>query len=152
MRAPHLVSGAASILWCALMAGSATAGDPVRHVVPLAEKLDAFAGWLDAALVVRFEDLVGPQGGGDPEHQRAALTSIYRFLAMPFDDPMIESIGRRLFSSSSPTFRTGGVGGWRDAFDRDLTELFAAEVGDRLEPYGYGSTVVDEGGRGPDAG
>jgi hypothetical protein len=119
-------------------------GDPAHHVVPLAEKLDAFAGWLDVALVVRFEDLIGPQGGGDAERQRETLRSIYRFLEMPIADGMLDSIGDALFSSASPTFRSGGVGGWRDAFDPGTVDLFDAEVGDRLRPYGYGSSDVDD--------
>jgi hypothetical protein len=123
-------------------------GDPTHHVVPIAEKLDAFAGWLDAAHVVRFEDLIGPQGGGDAERQGAALRSLYGFLGLPVDERLLASIGRRLFSSASPTFRSGGVGGWRELFDQDLSDRFDVEVGGRLEPYGYDVSVRKDEARG----
>jgi hypothetical protein len=122
-------------------------GDPAHQVVPLAEKLDAFAGWLSAAHVVRFEDLIGPQGGGDEGRQRAALRSLYSFLGLPVDERLLASIGLRLFSSASPTFRSGGVGGWRHAFAPEVADLFDEEVGPRLEPYGYGTDIGDRPGR-----
>jgi len=89
---------------------------------------------------VRFEDLVGPDGGGDRARQLGALKAVYDFVGMCVDGATIGSIGDRLFSSDSPTFRRGVVGGWRRSFDPELVELFDGEVGDRIALYGYGST------------
>ena len=41
------------------------------------------------------------------------------------------------FSSASPTFRKGQIGGWRQAFDPELEALFEREAGRWMEVYGY---------------
>lgn len=123
----------------------AIAGDPERHVVSIGDRLDYFAGWLDAALVVRFEDLVGPDGGGDRDRQDATLRSIYDFLGVDVDRRALARIGGRLFSADSPTFRSGAIGGWRRSFDPELEALFDRTVGDRIRPYGYHLTDDAEG-------
>ncbi|MEA2520913.1 MAG: sulfotransferase [Actinomycetota bacterium] len=116
-------------------------GDPARGVLGIAERLDRYAGWLSSgALAVRFEDLVGPGGGGDAMTQEAAVRGIYRYLGLGDDDGLVRSVCRRLFSSDSPTFRKGSIGGWTDAFDPELIEIFDRAVGDRADLYGYGST------------
>jgi hypothetical protein len=123
----------------------AIAGDVQRHVVSIGDRLDFYAGWLGTALVVRFEDLVGPHGGGDRDRQDVTLRSIYGFLGMDVDEGMLARIGERLFSTDSPTFRSGAIGGWRRSFDPELEELFDRTVGDRLRPYGYHLTDDPEG-------
>ena len=116
-------------------------GDPTRGVLGIAERLDRYAGWLTSgALAVRFEDLVGPGGGGDAATQEAAVRGIYRHLGLPDDPALVRSVCARLFSSDSPTFRKGSIGGWRDSFDPELEKLFEETVQGRLEQYGYGST------------
>lgn len=113
-------------------------GDPARGVASIAERLDRYAGWLTSgALVVRFEDLVGPGGGGDADAQRRAVTSIYGFLGLGRDPELIDSVCGRLFSTDSPTFRKGAIGQWQDQLDAELRELFDETVGDRMTPYGY---------------
>jgi hypothetical protein len=115
--------------------GSADANAP-----SIGDRLDFFAGWLDAGcLVVRFEDLVGPGGGGDARRQRDAIASLYRHVGLPLDERGVASICERLFSSDSPTFRKGSIGGWRGTFDTELEALFDEVVGDRALPYGYGN-------------
>lgn len=123
----------------------AIAGDPDRAVVSIGDRLDYFAEWLDAALVVRFEDLVGPDGGGDRARQDATLRSIYDFLGMDIDGRALARIGNRLFSADSPTFRSGAIGGWRRSFDPELEALFDCTVGDRMRRYGYHLTGDAEG-------
>jgi hypothetical protein len=116
----------------------AITGDSERGAPSIGERLDYFAGWLDAGcLVIRFEDLVGPGGGGDAARQQDAVASLYRHLGLPADAPTIAPISERLFSSESPTFRKGSVGGWRSSFDPELEALFDEVVGDRAVPYGY---------------
>jgi hypothetical protein len=120
-------------------------GDPEHAVVSIADRLDYFAGWLDAALVVRFEDLVGPDGGGDRDRQDATLRSIYDYLGVDVDRQALARIGDRLFSADSPTFRSGAIGGWRRSFDAELEALFDRTVGDRIRRYGYHLTGDAEG-------
>jgi sulfotransferase family protein len=113
----------------------AIVGAPEYRLSSIGERLEAFSGWLDHALVVRFEDLVGPGGGGDAESQRATLASLYEHIGVPTSSEEIESVRTRLFSDQSPTFRRGEIGGWRDVFDEEEHALFVDVVGDRLHPY-----------------
>lgn len=121
------------------------AGDPEHGVVSIGDRLDYFAGWLDAALVVRFEDLVGPDGGGDQDRQVEVLRSLYGFLDVDLDERTLARILDRLFSPKSPTFRSGAIGGWRRSFDPEISALFDATVGERIRPYGYDLTDGAEG-------
>ncbi|MGH2740220.1 MAG: hypothetical protein ACRDH6_07045 [Actinomycetota bacterium] len=116
----------------------AIAGDPEREFPSMGRRLDDFAGWLTSGcLVVRFEDLVGPEGGGDADRQQLAVESIYRYLGMGTDERMIRSIVDRLFSRDSPTFHAGAIGRWRELFDKETGALFNDVIGSRADPYGY---------------
>lgn len=116
----------------------AIGGDPGNGVPSVGDRLDRFAGWLTAdCLVVRFEDLVGPQGGGDAESQARTVAAVYRHLGMDVDQGFIDSTCEQLFSTDSPTFRKGTSGGWRELFDPELEALFNQVVGDKIVPYGY---------------
>jgi len=110
-----------------------------EHDLPsIGRRLDGYAGWLDSGcLVVRFEDLVGPAGGGDPVAQAATVASIFGHLGLDADGPLVRSICDRLFSTDSPTFRQGSIGAWRRSFDPELEALFDDVVGGSSLPYGY---------------
>lgn len=113
-------------------------GDLSRSFAPLDHVLEAASGWLDTeGLVVRFEDLVGPEGGGSLEAQQAALRSLYRHLGLPVEDRWLALLRARIFSSASPTFHQGQIGGWRNVFDDRLKELFKETAGAHLIRYGY---------------
>lgn len=122
----------------------AIAGDTSHDVPSIAERLDAFGGWLDSgSLLVRFEDLVGPEGGGDRRSQLRAVRSVYDHLGVEADDRLVRSVCARLFSATSPTFRRGAIGAWRDALDPELRALFSAVAGQAARPYPY--RLADEG-------
>jgi Sulfotransferase domain len=104
----------------------------------LVERVAPHAGWRDAgALVVRFEDLVGPEGGGNLEVQVKTLRAIFDHLGVGFDDSGLQRVRDGLFSDQSPTFRQGSIGQWRTAFDDGIAELFDHEAGDLLPLLGY---------------
>ena len=115
----------------------AISGDVAHRLPSIGERLDFFAGWLATCLVVRFEDLVGPSGGGDSAAQAAAINSIYGHLGMKVDPATRSAICDQLHSKDSPTFRQGSVSGWKGVFDGELEALFDEVVGDRSLPYGY---------------
>ncbi len=116
----------------------AIVGDPRIDMPSIADRLASFSGWLGSgALTVRFEDLVGPAGGGDATTQEETVSAIYKHLGLGADEDLVRSVCERLFSSNSPTFRKGSVEGWRKSFDRTLETLFAEVVGDSAVPYGY---------------
>jgi sulfotransferase 6B1 len=116
----------------------AIAGNPAAGVASIRERLEAYAGWLGSGcLVVRFEDLIGPNGGGDGASQLQALRSIYGFVGLKADQTFIESVSRVLFSPASPTFRKGSIGQWRSFFDPELETLMSECAGDLTARYGY---------------
>ncbi|MEO8425267.1 MAG: sulfotransferase domain-containing protein [Actinomycetota bacterium] len=121
----------------------AIVGDREHGLRSVGERLEVYAGWLRSnALVVRFEDLVGPGGGGDADRQAETVRTIYRHIRLPVDEVFVSSLCGRLFSSDSPTFRRGAIGQWRDLFDDELGDLFERTAGDMMRAYGYGA---DEG-------
>ena len=102
------------------------------------ERLREYAGWLSSgALVLRFEDLIGPRGGGQAARQEQALASMYEFFDVELDSAVVEKIREGIFSAHSPTFSKGIVGRWRDRFDDRLRALFKETAADELIAYGY---------------
>lgn len=113
-------------------------GDPARGLRSLADRLDAFAGWMrDDVALVRFEELIGAQGGGSTERQREVVAGVYRFLGVDDDPALVQNVARRSFSTESPTFRTGAIGGWRAVFDDELTALVRERAGEQIARFGY---------------
>jgi hypothetical protein len=84
-------------------------------------------------LKLRFEDLVGEEGGGSKERQDAAVESWARFLAV---DVPVETLTDGLFGDTA-TFHKGRVDTWRDAFQEHHLREFERHFGDVLEAYGY---------------
>jgi hypothetical protein len=105
----------------------------------IGEILDHMTGWLDseACLVVRFEDLVGPEGGGEEATQMVTLKTMYDYIGLDVDEAWMKKLRDRLFSASTPTFRRGAIGGWRDHFDDETRALFKRVAGEALVRYGY---------------
>ena len=114
-------------------------GDPSAGLVSVRERLERFAGWLDTSCtIVRYEALVGPQGGGDTQRQLDTLREIFETLHLPMSAEDLRMLAAQVFSGSSPTFRRGVTGQWRQHFDPGITKLFNAEAGEMLQRYGYG--------------
>jgi len=117
---------------------AAIVGDPAGPLPSIAERLSYFQGWLSSdLLLVRFEDLVGPAGGGSADRQRDLIRRIFEHVGVEADERRVEAVTRRLFSSDSPTFRSGQVGSSGRFFDDELERLLRETVGDGAAPYGY---------------
>lgn len=113
-------------------------GYPDAGVASFSELMRGYTGWLDSGLpLIRFEDLIGPAGGGDEARQRATLQMLYRHIGVPADNGWLEQLGQRLFSSTSPTFRKGHIGEWRQHFDPELKDYFKAAAGWSVIRFGY---------------
>ena len=113
-------------------------GHDAPHAYSIREILDGFAPWLDEAdAVLRFEDLIGSAGGGNDQRQLDALHTLFKNLEVDADEAFLSGVGGRLFSSSSPTFRRGSIGQWREHFDAEVSEAFASVAGEGLARYGY---------------
>jgi sulfotransferase 6B1 len=114
----------------------------VVNGVPLRSEFDTFAGlapWLHhrSTLVIRFEDLVGPQGGGDKEKQLAIIKRIGDFVERPLSQEQASQIGQKMYGKNSLTFRKGQRGDWRNHFTDAHRCVFKEVAGDLLINLGY---------------
>jgi len=107
----------------------------------LADRMNAYRGWLarPGVLCVRFEDLVGSHGGGDPERQRAAVHAVTAYVERPSSSADVERIAERVWSPRSSTFRHGVVGEWRMHFTDAEIALIKESAGRDLVAMGYES-------------
>jgi len=72
-------------------------------------------------LFVRFEDLVGVQGGGSDERQTDAVKRIAEHLGSEFDERIAVEV-RQIYSPSARTFRKGNIDGWKASLDIESIE------------------------------
>jgi hypothetical protein len=75
-----------------------------------------YAGWKDAEgmSVVRFEDIIGPRGGGRTGVQLAVLPSLAGRIGWQGDPHRLLSAIAGTFNPNAGTFRRGTIDGWRD--------------------------------------
>lgn len=83
---------------------------------------------------VRFEDLIGPKGGGSRERQVETLGRFFDHIGSPADP---DEVAEKIYNENSWSFFKGRSGSWRDHFtDRNIAR-FDEQFGDILEQYGY---------------
>lgn len=102
-------------------------------------RLKAYAGWLKETrvLTLRYEDLIGPQGGGSRDKQEAAIASTLKHLRVELSVDAKAKLAASTFAVSSPTFRQGSVGRWREVFTARVEDAFRSEADEQLATYGY---------------
>lgn len=95
-------------------------------------------GWAreSGVLTLRFEDLVGPRGGGSREAQERDLGRLASAIGATCDGATRSRIADCLFGGTA-TFRRGAIGSWRDVFSREVIEAFKDHTGDLLIELGY---------------
>jgi len=86
-------------------------------------------------LVVKFEDLVGPKGGGSGEKQTKTLKQICSHVGIPVD--LIPRIKKELFGPGRYTFRKGQTDSWKEEVPIGLQERMNLELKYLLERWGY---------------
>lgn len=80
---------------------------------------------LDNVLFIRFEDLVGAQGGGSEQAQLQTLHDIATFCGKSFTSNELESIATALWGDTV-TFREGSdkVGAWKQLYNAQHLAAF----------------------------
>ncbi|MBI3736383.1 sulfotransferase domain-containing protein, partial [Candidatus Sumerlaeota bacterium] len=88
------------------------------------ELMDAFLPWRNSANVfsVRFEDLVGPGGGGETDRQREVLAGLAARLGLPDAARRAEEAAGKIFDKSALTFRVGHRDAWRSEVDAETLD------------------------------
>lgn len=72
---------------------------------------------------VKFENLIGPHGGGSHQAQQAEIYSIAHHIGITFDEKNIAHIAHQLFGQSG-TFRAGKIGSWKKSFTPEIKRAF----------------------------
>ena len=109
-----------------------------RKLQSLAERYGRFLRWErdGGAVMVKFEDLVGPKGGGSEEAQQLAVERVATHLGLPVNERVVGLVGENLFGSGR-TFRKGQIGGWREEFEKEHERAVEEVAGPLLVEMGY---------------
>ena len=109
-----------------------------RELQPLQLRYRQFLDWQgdEGAVMVRFEDLVGPEGGGSEEAQRLVVERVGGHLGVPVGEGTIRAVKEGLFGIGS-TFRKGQIGGWREEFSSEHERAVEETAGPLLVELGY---------------
>ena len=109
-----------------------------RHNRSLVEAYSSVLSWRKSqkAFVLRFEDLIGPHGGGSAPAQETVVRELADFLQVDFDDAARTQL-TTLFDPSSSTFRFGQIHTWRDEFNEEHIQQLENLLGPLLDELGY---------------
>lgn len=92
----------------------------------------SFLGWQNCPLflTIKFENLVGPQGGGSDQTQEQSIKQIATHLGIEANNKLIKDISQKLFGGTE-TFRKGTIGSWKEAFSNEQKKRFM-DIADKL--------------------
>lgn len=110
-----------------------------RFLEPYSYHLKYGWGWLDdpAVHLVRYENLIGPRGGGSSEKQKNEIKGIVRFLEGSISDREIEIIAENLWGGKTRTMKHGKSSYWKNKFDNTLDQNFWQHYGSYMKKLGY---------------
>lgn len=83
-------------------------------------------------VVCRFENLVGPKGGGDLLIQQKSISMLANFLNVSLTESRLNEISDDLFGFATGgafngTFREGKIGSWKQLFKKEHIQAFEEE-------------------------
>jgi hypothetical protein len=108
-------------------------------LVPFAAYFDAYHDWVSApgVTVFRFEDLIGPRGGGALERQGETCDKLAALAGFDAADPAVAKAQAKMFNEQAGTFFKGQVGAWRDAFTPAVQRAYDAHAAWLGPRWGY---------------
>ena len=92
--------------------------------------------------VIRFEDLVGPKGGGNVESQKECIRQFAAVFSQDLKEKQVEEISQKMFGTAHPTefdqtFRKGQIGAWKSHYNEKNLLLFYMRYGRYQKAFGY---------------
>jgi hypothetical protein len=122
-------------------------GKPVPSI--LTRYLNVIDGWLKdgRAMTVRFEDMIGPRGGGRISDQLTVGLRLYERLQPPCDLDAVVHAMVRGFNPTIDLFRKGQTEAWRHEMRPELAARIWEEQREIFRRWGY----REEGGVAPEA-
>lgn len=99
---------------------------------------DCYTPWLKSPLFysVKFEDLIGENGGGSKKRQISIIQDICKHLGLNVNQDLVTQYSENLFGGTN-TFREGQIGSWRKYFKPEHKEYFKKVAGQLLIDLGY---------------
>ncbi len=102
---------------------------------------DLYLPWMELPFVytTRFENIIGPEGGGTEAALIEEIINIASFLDIKLTekDAMKIAKGRSKWFGHSETYRTGKIGNWKNEFSDEHKKLFKDFCGQQLIDLGY---------------
>jgi hypothetical protein len=115
-------------------------GDDGALIPPLAKRnFGLMHGWVEdgRALLLRFEELVGPRGGGLFSDQLAAGLKLREFLGLDIDTAGVTQALMDSFRPEIDLFRRGQIGSWKEEMAPNTAEQVRLGYGRVFENWGY---------------
>lgn len=118
-------------------------GPPFKFRGGINALYSTYAPWLEEpnCYCVRFEDLVGPKGGGSAERQLQVVRELIDFTGTPCGKLDAREIANALYNEKADTFHKGQIDSWREEFTPELHKIFMQEAGELLKYWGYPEDV-----------
>lgn len=94
-------------------------------------------------LGVKYEDLVGKQGGGDDKKQSKAIKSIANHIGFKLTSKKLNHVVKNMYNKSpdqvqdDKTFVRASIGNWKTFFKPEHTALFKEKTDDLVVKLGY---------------
>ncbi len=106
---------------------------------PFPEVLRKFSPWLDneAVLSIKFEDLIGPNGGGDRAKQIHAVRDIVTFLNIEIEEEQLLEVCNHIYSPKSSTFNKGKIGNWKQVLNEQEQDWLNNIIKSEISTYQY---------------
>lgn len=104
----------------------------------IADFYKAYLPWISSKgfYVVKFENLVGSQGGGSLQLQLAEIKNIAKHIGINLTDKQTQDLANKLFGGTA-TFREGKIGAWKEHFTKEHKLAFKKSAANLLINLGY---------------
>jgi hypothetical protein len=108
-------------------------------LVPFATYFDSYRDWVSArgVTVFRFENLIGPRGGGALERQDETCAKLANLAGFDAADPAVAKAQAKMFNEQAGTFFKGQIGAWREAFTPAVQRAYDAHAAWLGPRWGY---------------
>jgi hypothetical protein len=110
-----------------------------RGLGSIDSRITRYREWFDKENVYacRFENLIGPNGGGTEHAQLEEIAAIAAHIDRPMTLQQTAALAKKTWSTDSSTFRKGQIGDWRNHFSDALRDAFKEVAGHHLIALGY---------------
>ena len=93
-------------------------------------------------VILRFEEIVGPSGGGKLKIQQKAIVKLANALGLVVTTPKLKEITDNLFGTNAgpplpSTFHSGQIGSWKHCYTDEHKRLFNEIWGNAQIALGY---------------